>query len=83
MLSGCKAHHDEELGLNVMLPLNISLDLGQRAVRDTQLSNALVYMDASSHVICGVTRFADTWMETMVKSYTQIEKGREPLDLTE
>ena len=28
VFSSCKVRHDEELGLNVMLPLNVSLDLG-------------------------------------------------------
>ncbi len=32
--SGCKAHHNE-LGLNVTLPLNVSLDLDFGSMRDT------------------------------------------------
>jgi len=36
--SGCKVHHNEELDLDVTLPLNISLDLGLGIAHNTQLS---------------------------------------------
>ncbi len=39
MFSSSDAHHDEELGLNVTLPLNVSPDLGFDHWGATRLSN--------------------------------------------
>jgi len=49
MLSGCKVHHGSKLGLNVTLPLNISLDLGSE--RGAQHDLAQIDTDSGGHML--------------------------------
>ena len=79
---GCKAHHNGELGLNVTLPPNVSLDLGLEMACDTWLSKDR-YTQTGSHVIQWSQGPTTLGHETMVASWVQVEKGIEPLDLAE
>ncbi len=51
MFSSCKAHHYGELGLDVTLPLNVSLDLGLRMAHITRLSRDRYTQTLVGHMI--------------------------------
>jgi len=80
---GSEARHNVELGLNVMLPLNVSLYIGLE-VCTYGLGEYLYTWTYVESCDMEITRSLMTLgYETMVASGIQVEKGIEPLDPAE